>query len=338
MSIKRVSVFCAMVQILYGAPVMSKSHELKATPKTVHWGYFDARLKPVLTIESGDIVRVETISGNPEWFEAGGIDPKLIPQELREIHEQVQDKGPGPHIVTGPIYIRGAEPGDILEVHLKKISLRVPFAYNRFLPDRGLLPDDFPYAQTKILRLDLENESALFSPEITIPLHPFFGILGVAPPLEQGRIGSMAPGPHTGNLDNKELVEGAIVYIPVHVRGALFSVGDGHGAQGDGEVDLSAVETALNGELQFFVRKGKRLKWPWAETPTHVITMGFNEDLDEATKMAVRNMIDYLVEAKGLNREDAYALCSLAVDLRVTQLVDGIKGIHAMLPKQVFKK
>jgi acetamidase/formamidase len=162
--------------------------------------------------------------------------------------------------------------------------------------------------------------------------------MGVAPIPAQGKISSGPPGIHGGNLDLKELVAGTTLYLPVHVKGALFSAADGHAVQGDGEINLSALETSLVGTFQFAVLKGKRIRWPRAETPTHYITMGLNEDLDEAARIAVREMIAYLGEEKGIDPTEAYRLASLAVDLRVTQLVDGVKGIHAMLPKAIFKK
>ena len=224
----------------------------------------------------------------------------------------------------------------MLEVHIKDVELMIPFGYNRIGYQMGTLPEDFPYDSIKILRIDLKKMTSEVIPGIVIPLRPFFGTMGVAPPPLMGRISSMSPGVYGGNMDNKELISGTILYLPIHVKGALFSVGDGHAAQGDGEVDLSALETALRGKFQFYVHKNKRMKWPRAETPTHFITMGLNQDLDVAVQMAVREMIDFLEEAKGINREDAYRVASLAADLHVTQVVDGVKGIHAMLPKSIF--
>ena len=163
--------------------------------------------------------------------------------------------------------------------------------------------------------------------------------MGVAPPPQLGKIPSGPPGVHGGNIDLKELVAGTILYLPVHVKGALFSVGDPHGVMGDGEVCLSALEAAeMKGTFKFMVWKNARILWPRAETPTHFITLGLNEDLDLAAKMAIREMINYLSEEKKISREQAYMLCSLAVDFRVTQLVDGVKGIHAMLPKNILTK
>jgi acetamidase/formamidase len=246
----------------------------------------------------------------------------------------VKDKGPGGHILTGPIYIEGAEAGDVLEVHILGIKLAIPYAYNGFGPRSGIFPNEFPYPKTKIIPLDASRMVAHFADGIEIPLHPFFGSMGVAPP--RGRVSSGPPWIHAGNLDNKELVAGTTLYIPVHAPGALFEVGDGHAGQGDGEVDVTAMETSLIGTFQFIVRKDLRFHWPRAETPTHFITMGLDPDLNEATKMAVREMIDYLTTEKHLTRDDAYMLCSVAADLRITQLVDGTKGAHMMLPKSIF--
>jgi acetamidase/formamidase len=250
----------------------------------------------------------------------------------------VTNKGPGGHILTGPIYVEGAEPGDVLEVRIKAIKLAIPYAYNAFGPKSGYLPEDFPYAKMKIIPLDEKRMVAHFSDGVEIPLKPFFGSLGVAPPESAGRLNSAPPGIHAGNLDNKELVAGTTLYIPVHTPGALFLAGDGHAGQGNGEVDITALETSLIGTFQLIVRKDMRLRWPRAETPTHFITMGLNEDLTEATKGAIREMIDFLVTQKGLSRDDAYMLTSVAADVDITQLVDGNKGVHAMIPKAIFKK
>jgi len=314
---------------------------LNPTPKTVHWGYYKSDLKPVLEINSGDTVTIGAVtSTSPADFEAGGIDPSLIPQAHQEIWREydVKDKGPGGHILTGPIYIREAEPGDTLEVHIKDVRITAPFGFNRNHHGRGALPEDFPYYAIRILKLDLERMTSEVFPGVIIPLRPFFGNLGVAPIPGQGRISSGPPGIHGGNMDHKELIAGTVLYLPVHVKGALFSAGDGHAVQGDGEVNVSALETFVEGTFRFRVLKNKRIRWPRAETPTHFITMGLDEDLDIAAKIAVREMIDYLHEEKGINSEYAYMITSLIVDLHVTQIVDIVKGIHAMLPKRIFEK
>jgi acetamidase/formamidase len=314
-----------------------KTYRLKATPKTIVWGYYDAAATPVLRIQSGDTVEIQTVSGNPSRLESGGVAPDQIQPELRAIYKEVTNKGPGGHILTGPIYIEGAEPGNVLEVRIQAIKLGVPYATNSFSPGRGFLPEDFPYARTKVIPLDETRMVAQFASGIEIPLKPFFGSMGLAPPDVSGRISSGPPWVHAGNLDNRELVAGTTLYIPIHTTGALFEVGDGHAGQGEGEVDITAMETSLVGTFQFIVRKDMHLKWPRAETPSHYITMGIHEDLTEAAKMAAREMIDFLVTEKHLNRDEAYMLTSVAADLLITQVVDGNKGVHAMIPKAIFK-
>jgi acetamidase/formamidase len=311
---------------------------LKATPATVAWGYYDAAAPPVLRIRSGDTVEFETlITNSPAGLEKAGLPPEQVQQSLRDISKAVTNKGPGGHILTGPVYIEEAEPGDTLEVRIQKIDLAISYAYNAFGPNRGFLPEDFPYRKIRIVPLDRDRMIAKFAPGIEIPLRPFFGSMGVAPPESYGRIDSAPPGIHAGNMDNKELVAGTTLYLPVHTRGALFEVGDGHVGQGNGEVDITALETSLVGTLQFVVHKGTKQKYPRAETPTHYISMGFHQELYEATRIAVREMIDFLVSEKHMERDDAYMLISVAGDVDITELVDGNKGVHVMLPKAIFK-
>lgn len=315
-----------------------QKYTLKATPKTVAWGYYDASAAPVLRIHSGDSVEFETLLTNsPVGLEKAGLPPEQVQQNLRDIYKEVTDKGPGGHILNGPVYIEEAEPGDTLEVRIQKIDLAIPYAYNAFGINRGFLPEDFPYRKMRIIPLDRDRMMAKFAPGIEIPLHPFFGSMGVAPPEAYGRIDSAPPGIHAGNMDNKELVAGTTLYLPVHARGALFEIGDGHAGQGNGEVDITALETSLTGTVQFLVHKGTQQKYPRAETPTHYISMGFHQELYEATRIAVREMIDFLATEKKMSREDAYMLISVAGDVDITELVDGNKGVHVMLPKAVFK-
>jgi acetamidase/formamidase len=327
----------AALQLASAAPEQA-NYKLKATPKTVAWGYYAANTPPALRIHSGDSVEVETlITNSPARLEGAGVPPADVEPALREIFRDVTDKGPGGHILTGPIYVEGAEPGDTLEVRIQSIRLAIPYAYNTFRPGAGFLPDDFPYARTKIIPLDREKMIARFAPGIEIPLRPFFGSMGVAPPETLGRISSVPPWFHAGNIDNKEFVAGTTIFIPIHAPGALFQVGDGHAGQGNGEVDITALETSLTGTFQFMVRKDLHLRWPRGETPTHYITMGMHEDLREAARLAVEEMIDFLATEKHLTREDAYMLTSVAADLSITQLVDGNKGVHAMIAKAVFR-
>ena len=319
-------------------PNNSKTYSLKPTPKTVAWGYYDAATPPVLRVQSGDTVEIQTLPAgvSPAQLEAAGLPPEQVEQADRDIFREVTTKGPGGHILTGPIYVENAQPGDVLEIRILSIRLAIPYAYNRFRPGFGFLPDDFPYTRTKIIPLDEKRGVAKFGAGIEIPLAPFFGSIGVAPPEVTGKISSAPPWVHGGNMDNKELVAGTTLFLPVHAAGALLLVGDGHAGQGNGEVDITAMETSLIGTFQLVVRKDLHLRWPRGETPTHYITMGFNEDLNEATKMAVREMIDFLVTEKHLSRDDAYMLTSVAADLSITQLVDGNKGVHASIAKAIF--
>jgi acetamidase/formamidase len=321
-------------------PVSAQTvHTLEPSPTTVNWGHYDPTSQPVLRIASGDVVVARTlITSTPPRLEGAGVPADQVEQSLRDIVRDVKDRGPGGHILDGPIYVEGADPGDVLEVRIQKVELAIPYAYNGFSVGRGYLPNDFPYSRMKIIPLDKSRMIARFAPGIEIPLRPFFGSMGVAPPESVGRIDSAPPWIHGGNLDNKDLVAGTTLYLPVHVKGALFQVGDGHAGQGDGEVDITALETSLIGTFQLLVRKDMHLKWPRAETPTHFMTMGLNEDLGEATRSAIREMIDYLVTERHLSRDDAYMLASVAADLSITELVDGNKGVHMMIPKSIFTR
>ena len=240
--------------------------------------------------------------------------------------------------LTGPIAIRGAQPGDMVEIRIRSVDVRLPIAGQSFAPNRGLLPDEFPYEKGHVTWIDVPRKIVQFSPGIEIPAKPFWGVIGVAPPPSMGRVSSGPPNVFGGNLDNPDLGAGSTLYLPVHVPGALLSIGDGHAVQGYGEVSLSAVETSLKGEVQVLLHKGVHLRWPRAETATHYITMGLDPDLDQAAKLATREMLDFLVETKGLSREDAYLLASAAMNLVVTQVVDGTKGIHALMPKAIFQR
>jgi acetamidase/formamidase len=331
------------------------TQRLLATPSTVAWGYYSAHARPVLTVHSGDTVVMQTAStcGPPERLEAEGIKPAEIPSWLGPLYSGVPqaDRGPGGHILTGPVAVAEAEPGDILEVRVLKTSLDTDFACNGFGAGRGFLPDDFPYGRTKIIPLNRAAMTADFAPGITIPLHPFFGSMGVAPPESAGKWNSAPPWMHGGNMDNKELTAGSTIFYPVHAPGALFEAGDGHAGQGNGEVDITALETFLTGTFQFIVHKGAArpsgheeadLLWPRAETPTEYISMGFSPDLKTATEMAVRNMITFLSEQNPdfphLSRDDAYSLISVACDVDITELVDTNDGVHVMCPKALFDK
>jgi acetamidase/formamidase len=312
------------------------THSLNATPGTVHRSFLDASLPPVLTIDSGDSVRLETASGNPRYFESIGVPKEKIPTELYAPFEGVEGTGRGDHTLNGPIAVRGAEPGDTLEVRIKSVSVRLPIAGQGFRPGGGVLPEEFPYRKDRALFIDLKGQTIEYAPGVKVPARPFWGVMAVAPPLDAGRLPSSPPYRHGGNMDNKDLGAGSTLYLPVQVPGALLSIGDGHAAQGDGEVSGSAIETSLKGEIQVILHKGGYLTAPRAETPTHYMTMGLDKDLDEAAKMATSQMLDFLCERFGLTRENAYLLSSAAMDLHITQAVDGTKGVHALIPKTIF--
>ncbi|MEZ5420420.1 MAG: acetamidase/formamidase family protein [Vicinamibacterales bacterium] len=315
-----------------------RSHDLKVSPETIHWGYYDARVKPVLRVASGDRVSIETmIAGGLTRLRMLGVPDGEIPAQLLAVEQAITDRGPGAHPMTGPIFVEGAEPGDTIEVRFLSIGFLHDFGINAFAPGGGTIPDQFPYAGLKLLRWTPGATHVTFAPGVSLPLAPFFGSVGVAPPPLAGRLSSRAPGWHGGNFDNKDLVAGSTLYLPVHVPGALLSIGDGHALQGHGEVTGTALETSLTGQVEVRLHKGRRLIWPRAETPTHYISMGLHEDLDEAARLAVREMVEFLVAEKQMSRDDAYMLCSLAADLHVTQTVDATKGIHASLAKSLFR-
>ncbi|WP_424629930.1 acetamidase/formamidase family protein [Bradyrhizobium sp. SYSU BS000235] len=307
-------------------------HHLRAGSENCHWGFFESKLKPILTIASGDEVTVDTVSGGPDMLP--DKTKFFIPPEMHEIHEKNERMLPG-HILTGPIAVEGAEPGDVLEIEILDIKLLTDWGWNMIRPLSGTLPDDFHEMRLLNIPLDRKRMVGRMPWGLDLPLSPFFGVMGVAPPPAWGRITSLIPRAMGGNLDNKELLPGAKLYLPVFVPGALFSCGDGHAVQGDGEVCVTAIETALQGRFAFKVRKDLRFTYPRAETPTHYITMAMDPDLDQCAIRALRDMIVLLGETSKLSREDAYMLCSLAADLRVTQTVNGSKGIHCMIAKSV---
>jgi len=336
---RRVALLCGLVSVAANLAAQAPTpvtDTLMPSPTTVAWGYYDAAAKPVLHINSGDRIVVGTlITSSPTRLEGAGVPPSEVEQSLRDIYTSVTNKGPGGHILTGPIYVNGADSGDVLEIHINKIDLAIPYAYNAFGGKSGFLPEDFGYSRMRIIPLDKRTMLAHFADGIDIPLRPFFGSIGVAPPASFGRLNSAPPGIHAGNLDNKELVAGTTLFIPVHTAGALLEIGDGHAGQGNGEVDITALETSLVGTFQVIVRKDMHLTWPRGETPTHWIAMGTDKDLVQATKTAVRQSIEYLM-SRGLSKDDAYMLTSVACDVDVTQLVDGTVGVHVMIPKSIF--
>lgn len=312
-------------------------HLLKANCRTVHLGGFSPKLEPALTIDSGDRIQIETYSGFYVYDQA---PPEFLTPEFLDICQNLPPErkvGPGPHLLTGPLYVNNAEPGDVLEVRLETITPRLPVGFNAIRAGWGALPEQFAETKLRFLPLNLEEKVAQFptGSGIKIPLHPFFGILGVAT-AEINR-SSIPPGPYGGNLDNRELQAGSRLFLPVFVPGALFSIGDGHSAQGDGEIDVTAIETSMNGTIQIQLRKDLKLTAPLAETPTDIITMGFGQTLDAALEMALQQMIEFLEKFVKMSPEEAYVLCSIAVNFRITQVVNRpMKGVHGMLPKAIL--
>lgn len=312
-------------------------HVLKATCKTVHLGGFSPQLKPALVVDSGDRITVETYTGYYVYEQA---PPEFVTPEFLEICQHLppdRKVGPGPHLLTGPIYINNAQPGDVLEIILEEISPRLAIGFNAIRTGWGALPQRFSSPKLRFIPLDLANNTATFPPNsaIQIPLKPFFGILGVAIPAKSQS--SIPPGFYGGNLDNQELVTGSRIFLPIFVPGGLFSIGDGHAVQGDGEVNVTALETSMNGTFQIKLHQNLKLKSPIAETPTHLITMGFAPILEEALQFALNQMIDWLQTYRNMNAEDAYVLASLAVDFHITQVVNSPqKGVHGMLAKSVI--
>ena len=309
---------------------MSQTYYLNPTPQTVHWGHFNASIPAVLQVESGDEVVIDTFSG--------GMSEVADPSLFRPEHRLIVDTVPqimGPHILTGPVHVKGAEPGDTLEVRILDIELTTDWGWNIIRPLKGALPEDFPNLSRRVIPIDRQTNMARLPWGVDVPLRPFFGIIGVAPPPAYGLVSSVEPREYGGNIDNKEFIPGTSLFLPVFVPGANLSVGDGHAVQGDGEVCLTALETCLKGRFQVIVHK-QSLNFPRAITPTHYISMGMDVDLDDAAKQALRNMIKWLTEIKPWTAEEAYVFCSLACDLHVTQLVDGNKGIHAMVSRSVI--
>ncbi len=310
-------------------------HHLAATPASIQLGIFDARIPPVIEVEPGDTVEMECLSGGPEVMPTD-LTAFPIPPVLQAIHAAGLPRI-GTHMTTGPVAVRGAEPGDMLEVRIDSVVPTSDWGYCGIRPLAGTIPDDFDTRLMTHIPVDRARGTCRlpWGPELT--LAPFFGIMGVAPPLSFGRLSSREPRCFGGNLDNKELVAGSTLYLPVFVPGANFLAGDGHGLQGDGEVCVNALEMSLTGRFTLILHKGSPeaplLRTPYAETPTHWISMGLHEDLDQAMKGALREMIALICSRTTLSREQAYQTCSLAVDFRVTQTVNGEKGVHGMLRK-----
>ena len=312
---------------------MSQHHELHPVPEHVHWGIHDASLPPVLHVASGDTVHLTSLpAGDMTTLPP---DRSLVrPAQLEALEKCTP--GPATHMLTGPIHVESAEPGDVLQIDILDIALNERWGFTAIRPLKGTLPDEFDRPAIIHPEIDIQARTARLPWGTEIALFPFFGILAVAPPPHWGRVPSIQPRKFGGNMDNKELVPGTTLYLPVFAEGALFSAGDGHGVQGDGEVCITALETGLAGTFRLTVRKDLGYAYPFAESATHLIAMGMHEDLDEAARIALRQMLDHICRRTDLTREQAYMLCSLQGDLRVTQTVDGEKGCHMMMAKAVL--
>jgi len=314
-------------------------HVVESNKETVRLGVFDATLPPILTIESGD-----WLSFPNTWSHfLNALEPGVTIDRLAAL--RTSNPGRGPHSIIGPIAVKDAQPGDVVEIRYRRLR---PVAWGAVFNNpaslgTGLLAQDFPQGQIKYVDLDLARMQGRFAPDINIPLTPFQGTLGLAPPdgffppLSPGVTSSVPPGPHGGNLDLRELSEGSTLYLPVWKPGALLYTGDSHAVQGDGEISLTGLETRMQEVLiQVVLHKQKNFHWPVAETATHWITLGLDKDLNAAMALAARNAIDFLATRAKLTPPDAYALCSIAVSFRVTQVVDIVRGVHAMIPKNLF--
>lgn len=309
---------------------MATHHVIPDTPENMVLGFLDSTTKPVLAVDSGDTVTLTS-------FPAGGFE--TLPPDRSLVTKahlaalEAHPPGPGPHFITGPVFVRGAKPGDTLQVDILDAKPSIDWGFVSILPLLGTLPDEFTDYETIHPLIDHAKGTTKLPWGTELPLDPFFGIIATAPPKVWGRCGSPVPRSFGGNMDNKELKPGTTLYLPVFNEGALFFAGDGHGVQGDGEVCITALETGLTGTFRLTVRKDLDITHPFAETATHLMSIGLDEDLDDAAKQAVREMVKHICLRTNLSRNQAYMLCSLIGDLRVTQTVDGNKGVHMMLAK-----
>ncbi|MCA0993936.1 acetamidase/formamidase family protein [Alloyangia pacifica] len=313
-------------------------HTLAATPQTVHWGRFWSDLPPVMHVAPGDRVTIETFSGRQEVLPAAGSGLTVAPAHRDILAADIKGQA---HLLTGPVAIEGAMPGDVLKVEIERIELGADWGFNAVRPASGTLPGEFPVSQSTVtlIPIDREARTGKLPWGATLPLAPFFGVMGVAPPREWGELTSIQPRLHGGNMDLKLLTEGSTLYLPIHTEGALFSCGDGHGCQGDGEVCITALETSLTGTFHFDLLKGtgERIDLPRAETPTELISMGFHASLDTALQIALRQMIAMIRERVEISETEAYQLCSLAADFAITQSVNQEKGVHGRLRKALLQ-
>ncbi len=324
-------------------------HHVRAVPENLAWGWIGSDTQPVFRVKDGDIVKIDTISmGGMRDDNYQEFLKKLnIPLDNPVVKEMVAARlqvppsglpqGTGGHMLTGPIYIEGAEPGDVLEIRVWDNQFRLPYGNNGAGPGSGGLPELLTTRESKIYTYDYEKNWAVFNDDIKVPLAPFMGIMGVAPSKDMAlRVGSRSPGNFGGNIDLREMTYGSRMFVPVHVKGAFYFTGDAHAAQGDGEITGPAIETCMTTIQQFIVHKNKKLKTQYFETPTHFIVMGYDKDLDVAMKMAMQETIDFLVANKGLTKFEAYSLASVAVSYRNTVIVNGVLVMHGMIPKSLW--
>ncbi len=327
-------------------PLPADAH-LRSTPGNVSWGLIPANAPPVLRIASGQTVRIDTVSQQGitagidpvEFFGAAGIDPGQVLDDVKQIYRNVKrEPGAGGHVLTGPIYVDGAHPGDMLEVRILDVEFRIDYGVNNSGPGMGAAPELLKEVARNIIRLDLERGVAKFSPRIELPLAPFMGIMAVAPPVSQAPANTRPPGAFGGNMDLKTLTRGSTLYLPVFNEGAQFFTGDGHGLQGDGEVNGTAIEISLTPTLQFIVHPGagRTLKWPHAEDRDCHYVMAMDTDLNEAAHLAIVESVAFLQAHAGLSTADAYALTSLAVDFRIGEVVNHVKMVYGVIPKRLL--
>lgn len=329
-------------------PGASPDAILRSTPETLVWGYIRADRAPVLRVKSGQTVRIDTVThqglntrDDPvTYFGAAGIKPEEVLEDAKQVFRAMKrEEGAGPHILTGPVYVEGAEPGDMLEVRVLDVAFRVPYGVNSTGPGWGAAPDLLDKPAAKIIKLDLDRRVALFSANIEVPLAPFMGIVAVAPPPELVKVSTKPPGAFGGNIDFRHLTAGSTLYLPVFNEGALLYTGDGHAVQGDGEVDGTAIEISLTPTFQLIVHKGagRDMKWPRAEDADHHYVMGMDEDLGKALRNAIHETARFLQHRANLPAAEAYALCSLAVDFRIGEAVNNVLMVYGSIPKKIFK-
>lgn len=316
-----------------------------STPQTVSWGHLPAGRTPVLRVRSGQTVSIDTVSHQGinnnmdpvSFFAAGGVAAhEILPDALEIYHKADHPKNAGAHVLTGPVYVENAEPGDMLEVRVLDLKFRVPYGVNNSNKGTGVLPGVHTQPYPKIIRFDLQRRVALFAPGIEIPLVPFMGIMAVMPPAPLAN--TRPPGIYGGNMDFNRLTSGSSLYLPVHQAGALFYTGDSHAVQGDGEINGTAIEASLTPVLQFILHKdaGRTMKWPRAEDAENYYVMGMDVDLDTALKEAAQETIAFLQRERGLSAQDAYSLASIGVNYIIAEAVDHVQMVYGAIPKKIF--